>query len=99
MTRWAALQAEDWEKAYSFMSPGYRETHSLSSFRARYGGAPGLKDHEIRSVSCDEDDLCIATVVASYEANIPRMGSHEGRRPFRERWILVDGEWWLFPRR
>ena len=97
--RWTALAAQDWERTYAFLSPGYRETTSLSAYRARYGGASSLKDHEIRSVECEEEDLCYVTVVASYEASVPRVGTHQGRRPFRERWILVDDEWWLFPRR
>ena len=97
--RWAAIAEKDWDRTYEFLSPGYRETTSLAAYRARYGGASSVTEFEVQSVECEDEDLCYVTMLASYEASVPQVGTHQGRRPFRERWILVDDEWWLFPRR
>jgi len=99
LERWQAQIDKDWDKAYTYLSPGYRETNSVQRYRANHGGSATWSDPELKSIDCPEVDVCDVQVVASYEVRIPRIGNHQGRRPMQERWILVDEEWWLFPRR
>ncbi|MBK1672614.1 hypothetical protein CKO35_04735 [Ectothiorhodospira shaposhnikovii] len=94
-----ALLAGDLEKAYSYLTPGYRANNSLPRYRARFGGAVSWKDASVRSVTCQEEDACTVTVMLTYRVAMPRMDAYENQRPMEERWVRVDGDWWHLPRR
>ena len=89
----------DFEKAYEYLSPGYRANTSLNAWKGRFGGAVNWTDAEVRSVECEDDDACTATVLLSYRVSMPQGGDREGRRPFDEQWVRSEGEWWHLPRR
>lgn len=93
-----ALMAGDVEKAYSYLTPGYRASNSLRRYQARLGGAVNWTDASVRSVSCQED-ACTVTVLLSYRVAVPRMEAYDSQRPIEESWVRVDGQWWHLPRR
>ena len=94
--RWDALLAQDLETAYSYYSPGFRETTSLSEYRfdmsrrqLRWTGI------EPPSAECG-DDRCTVTVVVEYEV-VAGPASFRGMRSIRgvsETWIRTEGAWW-----
>ncbi|WP_263143289.1 hypothetical protein [Pseudomonas sp. RIT-PI-AD] len=97
--RQEALKKAEYEKAYSFMSPTYKASHTLDRFKATVGrGAAMMVDSKVTSAQCDED-ACTVLVDANYK--FLDKGSMIPMKPLlvprtnNERWIKVDGEWWF----
>ena len=99
LERRQALIDGDFEQAYAYLSPGYRENVSLRGYRGRFGGAVSWTDAEVRDVECGAEDACTATVLLHYRVSMPRMDAREGQRPIEEQWVRSDGEWWFLLRR
>ena len=89
--------------AYTFTSPGYRETHPYKFYLGKMGGAAiKRRGFEIKSISCQEK-VCDVVIDLSY-SYAGEAGGKMGKdtvmqRELPEKWILVDGEWWLVPDR
>lgn len=97
--RLEALKAGDFEKAYSFMSPGYRSVNTFQRFKGTHaGGAALLKSAVVDRVEC-ETDTCTALIKANYYFRNSKI-SLANKEPMiiervnQEDWIKVDGEWW-----
>ena len=97
--RWDALLARDYETAYSYLSPGYRSTTSVTDFeigvrarRVQYISA------EYRSHSCEEA-VCTVQIMVGYRVVRPVVGLPEWKSTslVEERWINSDGGWWFLP--
>ena len=90
------------ELAYTFTSPGYRETHPYKAYLGKMGPSIKRRAFDIKSVSC-EGELCTVVVELSYSYGGlagGKMGADTVmQRDMTEKWILVDGEWWLVPGR
>lgn len=93
-SRWDALIAGQWEKAYNFSTPAYRNAVDLFGFRLRAGSPPGrLTGAEIVGVKCEESS-CDATVRLSFfplKSGFPELTAEHS-----ERWVFSDGGWWRF---
>lgn len=94
--RWDALIAGNWEKAYSFGTPAYRNAIDVNGFRKRSGGQANWLSREVRHVGC-KDDVCTVLVRIGFRPTMPR-GLPELHTDFEERWVFVDGDWWVFLR-
>ncbi|QBQ53532.1 hypothetical protein [Nitrosococcus wardiae] len=94
--RWQALIQGDFNRAYEYLSPGYRAVNSFDLYRARIGQAVQWKEATLKNVSC-ADKACEVTVNIRYRYANPRVGNYEGERPIKEKWTEVDGEWWFLP--
>jgi hypothetical protein len=97
--RWDALLARDYETAYSYLSPGYRSTTSVTDFeisvrarRVQYISA------EYRSHGCEEA-VCTVQMMVGYRVVRPVVGLPEWKSTslVEERWINSDGGWWFLP--
>lgn len=94
--RWDHVVAREFEQAYTFFSPGYRETTPLHEYMIDVLSRPvRWVDAEVIGASCLED-VCRLSVAVTYQ---PAAGPAHFRqlRPTRtieERWIRVDGVWW-----
>ena len=90
----------DFEKAYSFTSPGYRQTTPYKLYLAGMGPSIKRTGFEIKQVVCSEI-VCDVTVSLSYKyvgLAASKMGKDfETSRNLEEKWINSDGEWWLVP--
>lgn len=88
--RWYALIDLDWGKAYSYETPGYRNTHSLDRFKNGFGLA--VEWNSIEFVSVDYVNKKTADVnlllKVTYNSNFPIQS------PLKERWMQVDDQWW-----
>ena len=97
-----ARLANDFELAYSFTSPGYRETHPYKFYLGKMGASVKRRGFEIKNVAC-EADMCNVSIDLTYTymgAPGVRMGTDTVmQRVMQEKWIRVDGEWWLVPER
>ena len=94
--RWDALVASDFESAYTYRSPAYREETSeiehivgLSRRRIVWISA------DVTAVECEEA-RCEVTVSVGYRADgAPgQMAGMENVRPVREIWVRLEDQWW-----
>ena len=94
--RWDHVVAREFEQAYEFFSPGYRETTPLHEYMIDVLSRPvRWVEAEVIGASCLED-VCRLSVQVTYQ---PATGPGHFRqlRPTRtieERWIRIDGVWW-----
>lgn len=87
------LDALDFEKAYQFMTPGYREVKDLEAFRFDFGGSKDILSYKLHSLSC-ADDQCIVLMDVEYDRSKQLKGLKVVRTN-KETWIRVDGKWWF----
>ena len=97
--RWDAVLLRDYDTAYSFLSPGYRSSHSRVDFEI------GLRTRRIlwtsakvQEVSCEADSCTVQTDVG-YKVVKPVPGVNEWKSHdnLEERWVRTEGQWWYLP--
>lgn len=101
-TRWNLLIAGKAAEAYDYLSPGYRGTKTREQY------ATDLRDRPVRwksvrhqSVECPPPgEFCDVTVEIEYEvkSHLPGVGVLSSKSPVTERWIVLDGVWYLVPK-
>ena len=97
--RWNAIVEGDYETAWSYYTPGYRERVSAGEFSADMSGRPfTYRGAEIRSVECGEE-RCELRVAVSFEVPVApnQLGGFESRQGVDEIWLFIDGQWWYSP--
>ena len=97
--RFEALKKLDFEKAYTYMSPGYRSVKDLNRFKLENAGAVNLLDFNVLSAECAED-TCQVLVKSFYKMAIPLPGMSMKNpltidRVSKETWIRTGGKWWF----
>lgn len=98
MERWNYLIAHQAEKAYDYLTPGFRQTVT----REKY--ASDKNDVAIRWNSakpgghrCD-GDTCVVTVLVESLVKLPGIGKPQpASLPSEERWIRISGTWYYLP--
>lgn len=97
--RLEALRKLDFEKAYTYMSPGYRSVKGLDRFKLDYAGSVNLLDFNVQTAECVED-TCNVLVDSTYKITIvgPGFSVKEPlaiERASKETWIRTEGKWWF----
>ncbi|MCB1915074.1 MAG: hypothetical protein KDG52_05090 [Rhodocyclaceae bacterium] len=93
-TRWEALVAQDWEKAYSFASPAYRSAIDLNGFKSRHSGG-AVVWQGVKGVSSEcGDEICDVQVEVAFEPAVQK-GFKGLSTTVNEKWLLEDGQWWI----
>lgn len=90
------IMAGKTEKAYEYMTPGYRATNGVPRFRADFAaGASRFIESNVSSSSCEED-VCTVKVAIKYN-HVSSIGSKPIpiERSTEERWIRIDNQWWF----
>ena len=99
--RWDALLTGDLAGAYEFLSPGYRSSVSSLQYQrsvllqqVSYTSAKHIKSE------C-EDTTCNVTVLVGFTVYgaVPGVKSFDGARNIDESWVLVDGNWYMLPKK
>jgi len=94
--RWDAIGERDFQKAWEFYSPGFREKTSAELFSVELARRPvRWESAEVQQVNC-ADQRCEVSVEVDYSvpgASGPLAG-YEGSREVDEIWIELDGVWW-----
>jgi len=97
--RWDALLGRDFEQAYSYLSPGFRSSQSLSDFemafrlrRVQYDSAKYMDQQ------C-ETDACTIRLNIGYMLIAPLRGvkAWKSKTVVEEKWVRIDGQWWFLP--
>ncbi len=96
--RWNYLIAHEAEKAYDYLTPGYRTTKTRDAYAIAMNGRPvQWKAAKFMGKKCDAD-RCKVAVDVTYSMNMPALHkTTEATSTQSETWILVNGEWYFFP--
>lgn len=93
--RWESLIRQDWQSAYSFEPPAYRETYNLAHFKSRYGTSVSWKTIKIKAVELKtEYDIATVRLDLGYQFLMPGAGVTKSTKPLVERWIKKNQQWW-----
>ena len=93
--RWTALVAGDFDKAYGFITPGFRAVVPTSTYRSRTGAAVKWVGAEVNQITCPEPGKCDVQIRMDY---VPVLGGRSGAKYttyLDEAWLLEDGQWWI----
>ena len=97
--RWDSLLSNDYATAYTYYSPGYRSTTSLTDLeidirmrRVQWTSAEYM-DHD-----CGEN-TCVVRFNVGYAVSspVPGVDTWKGYSVIRDQWIKTGGEWWYLP--
>lgn len=98
--RWAALVAADYEKAYGYFAPSLRAIRSLEGYKlaikVKDGQPSPWKKYEVKSVQCEEKDICHAVVAVELELQIPKFAGMIATADAQEKWLVQDGQWYYY---
>ena len=101
MARWEHMIDRDFEAAWEYYSPGFRQTTPVETFvrdmeRRRFRWL----EADFRGVECAEEDICRAEVRIVYQALGAPSGMSRMRVPHvtREHWLFLEGQWWFSER-
>jgi hypothetical protein len=96
--RWNFLIAHEAEKAWDYLTPGFRATQSREDYAKSMNSRPlHWKKAVFRDKKCDAD-RCKAQVDVTYALTIPGTNTPtETTSTQSETWILTDGAWFFLP--
>lgn len=97
--RWNFLIAHQAEKAYDYLTPGYRQTKKRDEYASAMNNRPlQWKSVTFNRKECD-DDRCTVYIDVAYTLKMPGGGSAiDTTSTQSETWIRVDGEWYFLPK-
>jgi len=96
--RWDLLIAHKAEKAWDFLTPGYRETKPRAAYAEEMNGR-GIHWSKVTfgSQECDAD-TCKVRLLVDYNLNLGGLaGEVKSASPVTETWIKVKGRWYFLP--
>lgn len=102
--RWDALLARDFQKAFTYLSPGMRSASTPDAYAAQMGVRPvKWKGARVLESDCTDDaaaEACRVTVQIDFTvpASIPGIKELSSTSSLSERWIRVDGVWYYVSR-
>lgn len=97
--RWDLLIAKQAARAWDLLSPGVRAASKREEYAAAFTHRPvSWLAAKVAGKKCDADS-CTLQVEVRYKAEIPQSsaGPIESTAYLQERWIRVDGAWYLVP--
>lgn len=97
--RWNFLIAHQAEKAYDYLSPGFRSTQPRENYAASMNSRPvQWKSVQFNHKQCDAD-RCKVAVDVTYSILMPGVTKPSATVSTQsETWILVDGNWFFIPK-
>ena len=97
--RWNYLVAHQADKAYDYLTPGFRQTKTREDYASAMNDRPlQWKSVTFNRKECD-DDRCTVYVDVAYTLKMPgSAGSIDTTSTQSEIWIRVDGEWYYLPK-
>lgn len=93
--RWKHLLADEYSKAYDYLTPAFRAVNSQDSYRGRFGTGAKWVGAEVQSVKCSAEDRCEA-VIKLQTLVVARGFSGPITTTPSETWLKEDGQWWVY---
>ncbi len=97
--RWTYLIEKKADKAYEYLTPGYRKSKSVEQYAAEKSSV-GLrwKRATVGKTDCEED-ACTVFISLDYEVNLPNSGGKpiDTFAPLQEKWVKLSGKWYFLP--
>jgi hypothetical protein len=93
---WRALSERNFEAAYAFLLPSYRQTHTAEQYGSRFGGAVRWRVATVQGIRYDTPKVAHVRLNLETE-HVPSWGGQAERLVTRldETWLNRDDEWWL----
>jgi hypothetical protein len=102
VARWALLTGGKLAEAYDFLSPGFRALKTREQYATDMQNRPvRWKAARFKTVECPPPgEFCDVTMDVDYEmeSTLPGVGTLKSTAPVVERWIALDGVWYLVPK-
>lgn len=97
--RWELLINRQAEKAYDYLSPGYRATKKREDYAAEMNSRPiGWSKVYPSTETCEKPDICTVNLAIEYQAQMPGVGKSVTSIGYvTETWIKSKGKWWHLP--
>ena len=98
--RWQALEERDFDKAWEYASPNYRDKFPKHLYAKKFSYAVVWELTGVEILNYDSD-AAVASVVARVMSKPTKQTSSASVRlgsiptNLRERWIFADGQWWF----
>lgn len=84
------------DKAYGYMTPGYRAANPVARFRADFAaGTSRFIDAKVTESSCEEDACSVTTLITYNHVSSVSSKPFPVERVTKERWIKLDNQWWF----
>jgi hypothetical protein len=99
IARWDLLIAHKAEKAYDYLSPGYRATKKRDDYAKEMNDRP-VKWAKVYPYSqvCDKPDVCVVNIQVDANVKMPGVGKMVPTVAFAtETWIRSGGKWYFLP--
>ena len=94
--RWKHMVAKEFDKAYAYSTPAFRDVVTPEAYRGRFGPAVNWVGAEVVRVNCAEPAKCVAVVRLDYSPLLGRSKAQTYSTHFDETWLLEGGQWWIF---
>ena len=99
--RWDARVRQDFETAWTFYTPGFRQQLPVEAFAYEMAIRPvKWTAAEFLQVDCPEGaPRCEVQARVSYQApaGIPGVGTLKSKSVVKEIWLQIEGKWWYSP--
>ncbi|NBB93005.1 MAG: hypothetical protein GVY32_07555 [Gammaproteobacteria bacterium] len=97
--RWNLLAEGEFEQAWAYYTPGFRERIEQDDFARDMSRRPVTwLGAEVLGSTCEEPDRCTVTVEVAYRAEVPGLRQTSSQvelsRRLEDEWIRLDGQWW-----
>ena len=98
--RWRALEQRDFDTAWAYTSPAYREVFPKALYRHKFSYMVDWRLTGVEFLTYDASAAVAsvtARVMSSPVKHTSAASAAIGAVPssFHERWVYVDGEWWF----
>ena len=87
-----ALMVGNFEKAWEYTTPAFRQSSNISRYASRYVGVSNWTNAAVDKVACEEEK-CNVTISVTYQMVRPNI---ENTRPLNEVWITAGGDWYIY---
>ena len=96
--RWAALIKRDFQAAYAYTTPGFREVTPERVYATSFGNGVVWKSIELDKTEC-ESERCKIHLTLNYSIQSVAGLPHpvDLKDVLVETWIKREGEWWFVP--
>ena len=99
LERWSYLIERKADKAYDFLTPGYRATKSRETYASEMNNRPihWTKVYPY-SETCEKPDVCVLNIQIDADTAMPGVGKKVPAMGFvAETWIRTRGKWYFLP--